>query len=101
MHSPVQWLKTPLDNIRRCSNQLIPDTMLSFFFAPSWRQPTVELMGPSSVVPLHQEMSDIALGPLSRSVTRGRYPFRFQAAKNVTHQLRNNTAACSAATPSE
>ena len=69
-----------------CSGQLIPDTTLSFFFGPSWRQPTVELMGSNPVVPMHQEMADIALGFLSSSVAHGRYPFSFQAAEHALHR---------------
>ena len=34
---------------------------------------------------MHQEVADIALGFLSRSVTRGRYPLRFQAAEHALH----------------
>ena len=36
-------------------------------------------MGPNPVVPMHQEMTDIALGFLSRPVARGRYPFLFSS----------------------
>jgi len=34
---------------------------------------------------MHQELADLALCFLSRSVTRGRYPFRFQAAEHALH----------------
>lgn len=42
-------------------------------------------MGSNLVVPMHQEAADIALSLLSRSVTRDRYPFRFQAAEHAIH----------------
>jgi hypothetical protein len=47
------------------SDQPIPDTALSIFFVSSWRQLTTELMGSNPVVPMRQEVTDIALGFLS------------------------------------
>lgn len=43
-------------------------------------------MGSNPVVPMHQEIADIALGLLGCSIAHGRYPFSFQTPEHALHR---------------
>ncbi|MNJ27635.1 hypothetical protein D3C77_221440 [compost metagenome] len=63
-----------------------PGHCVKFLLGPSGRQPAVKLMWPLPVVALHQKPADILLCQRSAHVAHGRYPFRFQTAKQPFHR---------------